>query len=67
MIRNYNCLKPSSVPFDLKVNIAIPPANEQSDIVVVRGTPANVARGVEALQERIKELDLEQEDRVSLL
>ncbi|XP_063965109.1 vigilin-like [Lytechinus pictus] len=47
------------------VNITIPPASEQSDVVIVRGTPANVSRGVEALIKRVKELDDEQEDRVS--
>nr|XP_054769281.1 vigilin-like [Lytechinus pictus] len=45
------------------VNITIPPASEQSDVVIVRGTPANVSRGVEALIRRVKELDDEQEDR----
>nr|XP_054769278.1 vigilin-like [Lytechinus pictus] len=38
--------------------------SEQSDVVIVRGTPANVSRGVEALIRRVKELDDEQEDRV---
>ena len=52
--------------FWLQVNIAIPPASEQSDVVIVRGTPVNVARGVEALIKRVRELDDEQEDRVSI-
>ncbi|XP_071500490.1 vigilin-like [Diadema antillarum] len=48
---------------DNDVNITIPPASEQSDIVRVRGTPSNVARAVQALKDRVRELDDEQEDR----
>jgi len=48
---------------DHDVNISIPSAEEQSNIVKVRGPPANVARAKEALAERITQLDTEKADR----
>ena len=50
---------------DHDVNISIPSAEEQSNIVKVRGPPANVSRAKEALAERITQLDAEKADRVS--
>jgi predicted PilT family ATPase len=48
---------------DFDVNISIPPAEEQSDTVKVRGPPANVGRAKEALLERVEQLEAEKEDR----
>ena len=48
----------------MQVNIAIPPANQQSNVVRVTGPAANVKGGVKALLERVEELDKEQEVRV---
>ncbi len=50
----------------LQVNIAIPPANQQSNVVRVTGPANNVKGAVKALLERVGELDKEQEDRVCL-
>lgn len=49
------------------VNIAIPPAEQQSDTVTVVGTAACVEKAVEALMEKVRELDQEQEDKVKRL
>lgn len=46
------------------VNIAIPQASENSDLVRVSGPPENVARARQALQEKVAQLDGEKEDRV---
>lgn len=46
------------------VNIAIPPADQQSDTVTVVGTANCVESAVAALMEKVKELDDEQEDKV---
>lgn len=46
------------------VNIAIPPADQQSDTVTVVGTATCVDGAVAALMEKVKELDSEQEDKV---
>jgi len=48
---------------DHNVNISIPQAEELSNIVKVRGPPANVARAKEALMERVVQLGAEKEDR----
>jgi len=48
---------------DHNVNISIPQAEEQSNIVKVRGPPANVARAREALMERVVQLEGEKADR----
>ncbi|PIK42579.1 putative vigilin [Apostichopus japonicus] len=45
------------------VNIAIPPADQQSDTVTVVGTATCVDGAVAALMEKVKELDSEQEDK----
>lgn len=46
------------------VNISVPPQEEHSDYIKVRGPPANVERAEEALAEKVKNLELEKEDRV---
>ncbi|XP_005104751.1 vigilin [Aplysia californica] len=48
---------------DYDVNISIPPAEEQSDLVKVRGPPANVSRAKDAILERVNQLEQEKEDR----
>merc|ERR1712112_81112 len=48
---------------DYDVNISIPPAEQQSDIVKIRGPPANVSRAKEAVLERVGQLEVEAEDR----
>ena len=51
---------------DHDVNISIPSPDQNSDLVKVRGPPANVARAKEALAERVAQLEGEKEDRVSV-
>ncbi|GFU19163.1 vigilin [Trichonephila clavipes] len=46
------------------VNIIIPPQNEHSDIITIKGPPENVAKTKEALKERIEQLELEKQDRL---
>ncbi|GBN52283.1 Vigilin, partial [Araneus ventricosus] len=46
------------------VNIIIPPQNEQSDVIAIKGPPENVAKAKEALKERIEQLELEKQDRL---
>jgi len=48
---------------DHDVNISIPSPDQNSDLVKVRGPPANVARAKEALAERVAQLEGEKEDR----
>jgi hypothetical protein len=50
---------------EFDVNISIPPATEEKDIVRVSGAPANVARAKAALDEKVQHLDAELKDRVS--
>lgn len=50
---------------DFDVNISIPSQDEHSDLIKVRGPPANVRRASEALKERLNILEQEREDRVS--
>ena len=52
---------------DYDVNVSIPGAEEQSDIVKIRGPPANVARAKDAVMERLTQLEAEKEDRVCCL
>lgn len=49
---------------DYDVNISIPAAEEHSDVVKVRGPPANVSRARNAILERVNQLEHEKEDRV---
>lgn len=46
------------------VNITIPSAAEQSDLVVINGPPANVQKAKAALVERIEKLEEEKQDRL---
>ncbi|XP_059138756.1 vigilin-like [Physella acuta] len=48
---------------DYDVNISIPAAEEHSDVVKVRGPPANVSRARNAILERVNQLEHEKEDR----
>ena len=49
------------------VNISVPPQDEHSDYIKVRGPPANVKRAADALADKVKNLELEKEDRVNAL
>lgn len=51
---------------DYNVNIAIPPAKDKSDVVNIVGPKTNVAKAIEALKEKVIEIEAENEDRVSL-
>jgi polyribonucleotide nucleotidyltransferase len=51
---------------DFDVNIAIPPADDHSDLVKITGPPAHVENAKEALAEKVKQLEGEQADRVSV-
>ncbi|GIX67510.1 vigilin [Caerostris darwini] len=46
------------------VNIIIPPQNEHSDVITIKGPPDNVVKTKEALKERIEQLELEKQDRL---
>lgn len=46
------------------VNISVPPQAEKSDYIKVRGPPAHVRRALDALEEKVKNLELEKEDRL---
>ncbi|KAK7477919.1 hypothetical protein BaRGS_00030828, partial [Batillaria attramentaria] len=48
---------------DFDVNISIPPASENSDIVKVTGPPENVKRARKALEEKVIQLESEKEER----
>uniref|UniRef100_A0A8C9SZF8 Vigilin n=1 Tax=Scleropages formosus TaxID=113540 RepID=A0A8C9SZF8_SCLFO len=48
-----------------EVNIWVPQPEQQSDVIKVTGQVANVERAHAALLERVKELQAEQEDRVT--
>ena len=51
---------------DHDVNISIPPADDHSNIVKIKGTPGNVKLAQKAMEERIKQVEADQEDRVGL-
>lgn len=51
---------------DYDVNISIPPAEDQSNVVKITGPAANVHRAQAAMEERVKQLEGEREDRVSV-
>ena len=58
------CLRcPLSPP--LQVNIQVPSPELQCDIISITGLANHLDRAREGLLERVKELQLEQEDRVS--
>lgn len=46
------------------VNITVPPANQQSDIIKVSGTPANVERAKVAIEQRVEQLEKDKQERV---
>ncbi|CAN7986811.1 unnamed protein product [Ixodes pacificus] len=48
---------------DHDVNISVPPQADESDVLVVSGTPANVASAKEALLQRVEQILEEEEDR----
>lgn len=49
-----------------QVNIQVPAPDQQSDNISVTGLVSQLDRAKEGLLERVKELQAEQEDRVSL-
>ena len=52
---------------DYDVNISIPSASDQSDVIRVTGAPVNVERAEEALKAKVTQLEADKEDRVGLL
>lgn len=46
------------------VNISIPSSDEGSDVIKIYGAPANVERAEKALEEKVKQLDDQKEERV---
>lgn len=55
-------------PFVLvQVNIQVPAPEQQSDKIAITGLANHLDRAKEGLLERVKELQAEQEDRVSIL
>lgn len=48
---------------DFDVNITIPAAEEQSDVVKIRGPPRNVKDARDAILDRVNQLEQEKEDR----
>ena len=52
---------------DFDVNISIPPADDKSDIVKITGPPANTKRAIDALADKVTQLEGEKEDRVRSL
>lgn len=51
----------------LQVNIQVPAPEQQSDKISVTGLASHLERAKEGLLERVKELQAEQEDRVSMV
>ena len=47
------------------VNISIPPSAQSSNVVKISGVDNKVQNAISALEERVKELEKEREDRVS--
>ncbi|XP_041034797.1 vigilin isoform X3 [Carcharodon carcharias] len=48
---------------EYEVNIAVPPPEQQSDIIKITGLTANLERARAGILERVRELQAEQEDR----
>jgi len=46
------------------VSIAVPPASEQSDTIKVTGPPKNVKEAIQALLDKVEELDKDKQDRI---
>lgn len=51
----------------LQVNIQVPAPEQQSDKISITGLTSHLERAKEGLLERVKELQAEQEDRVSMV
>lgn len=51
----------------LQVNIQVPAPEQQSDKIAITGLANHLDRAKEGLLERVKELQAEQEDRVSIM
>ena len=49
---------------EFDVNIRVPAADQQSDIILVSGVPAHVEKAKEGLVEKMKQLELEKEERI---
>jgi polyribonucleotide nucleotidyltransferase len=49
---------------EFDVNIRVPAADQQSDIILVSGVPAHVENAKEGLAEKMKKLEEEKEDRI---
>lgn len=52
---------------EFDVNIAIPPSRDESDQVTIVGTRTKVDRAIQALKEKVAEIEAENEDRVGFL
>eukprot|EP00061_Rhincodon_typus_P014993 g42415.t1 len=50
---------------EYEVNIAVPPPEQQSDVIKITGLAVNLERARAGILERVRELQAEQEDRVS--
>lgn len=50
---------------EFDVNITIPPSRDESDQVVIVGTRPKVNKAIEALEQKVAEIEAENEDRVS--
>ncbi|XP_069948284.1 vigilin isoform X2 [Cherax quadricarinatus] len=48
---------------EFDVNIHVPPAQDQSDVIKITGSPANTERAREALREKVRQLEDEELDR----
>ena len=51
---------------EFDVNITIPPSRDESDQVVIVGTRPKVNKAIEALEQKVAEIEAENEDRVSV-
>lgn len=51
----------------LQVNIQVPAPDQQSDKIAITGLANHLDRAKEGLLDRVKELQAEQEDRVSIV
>ena len=50
---------------EFDVNISIPSSDEGSDVIKIYGAPANVERAEKAVEEKVKQLDEQKEERVN--
>lgn len=49
---------------EFDVYISFSPADQKLDYIKITGTPANVQKAKEALEERVKQLEKEKEERI---